>query len=144
VPQSDESALIALSHRYADAVRRADPDAWVATWATDAVWVLGPGRRMVGHDEIVGIWKQSLAKNERVVQLYLSSSYTIEGDEASGRIQLVELIRLIDGSAKMLAGHYDDRYVRTNGGWLFSERVLTQYYSGLPDLSGVMVIPSSD
>ncbi len=144
MPQSDESALIALSHRYAEAVRRGDAEGWAATWADDAVWVLGPNRQVVGREAIVEMWRSSLSKYERVVQLYLNGSFTIEGDEAWGRIQLIEMIRSVDGTPKTMAAHYDDRYVRRDGGWLFSERVLTQYYSGPPDLTGTMFIPSSD
>ncbi len=141
--QSNESALVSLSQAYADAVRRGDADAWGALWTDGAVWVLGPGREIVGKEAIVATWRQSLAKYSRVVQMYLSSSFQIDGDTASGRIQLVELIEVADGTRRILAGHYDDQYVHAGGAWRFSGRALTQYYAGPPDLGGAFFTPLS-
>jgi uncharacterized protein (TIGR02246 family) len=134
---SDESALRALSLEYADAVRANDAARWAATWTDDARWVLGSGRDVVGRQAIVEMWSASIAKYARVVQLYLSAVYDVDGDKASGRCQLVELNIVADGSRTMLAGHYDDTYRRTPEGWRYTSRRLTRYYAGPPDLSGV-------
>jgi uncharacterized protein (TIGR02246 family) len=141
--QTAESALVALSHAYADAVRRGDADRWGALWTDDAVWVLGPGRRIVGREAIVTTWRQSLSKYIRVVQLYHSSSYQLgdDHDTAHGRIQLTELIEVADGSRRILAGHYDDEFVLTGDGWRFAARHLTQYYNGPPGLTGTFFEP---
>jgi uncharacterized protein (TIGR02246 family) len=138
---SDESALVHLSLDYADAVRCADAGAWGELWADDAVWVLGPGRRMEGREAIVATWRGSLAKYARVVQLYLSHTFAVDGVTASGRLQLMELVEVADGSRRVLAGHYDDTYTKAGGRWRFASRALTQYYSGPPDLSGAFVVP---
>ena len=134
---SDESALRALSFEYADAVRANDAARWAATWTDDARWVLDSGRDVVGRPAIVEMWSASIAKYTRVVQLYLSAVYDIDGDDASGRCQLVELNIVADGSRTMLAGHYDDTYRRTPEGWRYTSRRLTRYYTGPPDLTGV-------
>ena len=134
---SDESALRALSLEYADAVRAGDAARWAATWTDDARWVLDSGRDVVGRPAIVEMWSASIAKYTRVVQLYLSAVYDIDGDDASGRCQLVELNIVADGSRTMLAGHYDDTYRRTPEGWRYTSRRLTRYYTGPPDLTGV-------
>ncbi len=136
MPATDESCLRALSLTYADAVRAADAEAWAATWLPDARWVLGPGRDVQGVDALVTMWRSSLAKYARVVQLYLSSTYDIDGDDATGRCQFLELNELVDGSRKVLAGHYDDTYRRTADGWRFASRELTTYYAGPADLTG--------
>jgi uncharacterized protein (TIGR02246 family) len=140
---SDESALRALSLEYADAVRANDAARWAATWTDDARWVLGPGRDVVGRQAIVDMWSTSIAKYARVVQLYLTSVFDIDGDVASGRCQLVELNIVADGSRTMMAGHYDDTYRRSAEGWRFASRQLTKYYSGAPDLLGVFADPSA-
>ena len=44
-----------LLHGYADAVVHRDPDQWISTWATDAVWELGKGRRVEGADAILSL-----------------------------------------------------------------------------------------
>lgn len=135
---SDRDALVALHHRYADAVRagaEAGEADWAATWVPDATWVL-PGRSVTGLDDILALWRTSMAKQVHVVQLYLSATFDIDGDTASGRAQLVELVSSVDGTQGMLAGHYDDTYRRTADGWRFASRALTIYYRGAPDLSG--------
>jgi uncharacterized protein (TIGR02246 family) len=137
--RSDESALRALSMEYADAVRARDVGRWSATWTADARWVLGPGRDVVGRDAIVEMWRTSIAKYDQVVQLYLSSAFSVEGDEASGRCELVELNLVADGTRHVLAGHYLDTYRRTSEGWRYTSRQLTKYYTGPPDLSGEFV-----
>jgi len=133
---SDESALTALSLEYADAVRARDAERWAATWTDDARWVLGPGRDVVGREAIVQMWSTSLAKYSIVVQLYLASTFDIDGDEATGRCEFQELNVVADGSRHVLAGHYDDTYRRTADGWRFTSRRLTKYYAGPPDLTG--------
>ena len=70
------------------------------------------------------------------MQLYLSSTATIDGDEASGRAYFVELNVPVDGDRRMLAAYYDDTYRRTADGWRFASRTLGRLYSGATDLSG--------
>lgn len=136
MPRSDESALIALSLEYADAVRDQDAARWAATWTEDARWVLGAGRDVVGREAIVEMWRTSIAKYAKVIQLYHACSFDIDGDTASGRCEFQELNVVSDGSRKVLAGHYDDTYRRTPEGWRFTSRQLTKYYQGPPDLMG--------
>ena len=53
-------AIAELVHRYADAVVHRDEAQWAATWATDAVWELGKGRRVEGREAIVGLWNGAM------------------------------------------------------------------------------------
>ena len=68
--RTDESALIALSLEYADAVRARDAPRWAATWTDDARWVLDEGREVVGRPAIVEMWSAAMAKYSLVVQIY--------------------------------------------------------------------------
>lgn len=140
---SDRDALVRLHHTYADAVRAgadAGADAWAATWTDDATWEL-PGRSVVGKADILATWDVSIRKQAHVVQTYGSSWFDIDGDAASGRVQLVEMVRSVDGTNSILVGHYDDTYRRTPDGWRFTSRALTVAYRGAPDLSGTFVAP---
>jgi ketosteroid isomerase-like protein len=139
---SDHDALVALHHRYADACRlgaEAGGDAWADTWLDDAHWELPGGRIVDGKDAIMTLWRASMAKQAKVVQLYLSFTCESDGDTASGRAQLVELVKGIDGVPSILAGHYDDTYRRTADGWKFAARRLTVYYRGAADLLGTFI-----
>ena len=93
---------------------------------------------------IVDHWRTSMADYRHVVQLYLSSTATVDGDVATGRAYLVELNVPIDGDRRVLVGWYDDTYRREAGGWLFSSRSLNKLYAGPADLSGQFFGPSSD
>ena len=134
---TDESALVALSLEYADAVRARDVERWAATWTDDARWALGPGRDVVGRAAIVDMWTTAISRYSSVVQLYLSCTFDVDGDEAIGRCELLELNIVVDGSRHLFAGHYSDTYRRTPEGWRFTSRELTKYYAGPPDLTGV-------
>jgi len=46
----------------------------------------------------------------------------LDGDTASGRAYLCELIHLRDGSSELNYAVYHDRYQRTPHGWKFTER----------------------
>ena len=134
--QSDDSALVALSLEYADAVRARDVERWAATWTDDARWVLDADREVKGRDAIVEMWSTSIARYAHVVQLYLACAYDVNGDVAVGRCELQELNIVADGTRRMFAGRYDDTYRRTPDGWRFTSRQLTKYYQGAPDLTG--------
>lgn len=136
---SDESALIALSLEYADAVRARDATRWADTWTEDARWVLGEGRDVVGRASIVDMWSTSIAKYQAVVQLYHAATFYVDGDTARGRCEFSELNIKADGGRHVLAGHYTDTYRRTPDGWRFTSRQLTRYYAGPPDLTGAFM-----
>ena len=139
---NDHDELVRLSHTYGDAVRigAGAVKAWAATWTADAEWEL-PGRSVAGIDAISALWCAAMARYSRVVQMYLSATFDVEGDQATGRIQLLELNEVADGGRAMMAGHYDDTYHRSADGWRFASRRLTVYYHGAADLSNVFQNP---
>jgi ketosteroid isomerase-like protein len=60
----------------------------------------------------------------------------LEGDTASGRAYMQELIRLRDGRSEQNFAIYHDRYQRTPDGWKFSERVYEVRYHDQSPLTG--------
>ena len=75
VARTDESALIALSLEYADAVRARDAQRWAATWTDDARWVLGEGREVVGRPsdrrDVVDVDRQVLPRRPDLPGLHV-------------------------------------------------------------------------
>ena len=127
-----------LLHGYADAVVHRNPDQWISTWATDAVWELGKGRNVEGADAILALWNSAMDGFKAVIQNVVN--HTADLDEAagtgSGRCYIIEhWCRATDSRGVTLA-YYDDRYVRSDAGWQFASRELVIQYGGPADLSG--------
>lgn len=133
--------IAALVHRYADAVVRRDPDQWSSTWAADATWELGRGRRVEGRDAILALWNSAMDGFRAVVQNVVNGDVDLDeaGGTGSGRWYIIEHWHRADDSRGILLAHYDDRYVRVDGAWLFTSRELTVHYGGPPDLSGTFL-----
>ena len=126
-----------LTHAYADAVVRRDADQWAGTWAVDAVWELGKGRRVEGRDAIVGLWNGAMDGFKAVVQNVVNSTASLDelAGTGTGRCYIIEHWCRADDSRGMLLAYYDDAYVRVDGKWLFSSRELVIQYGGPTDLS---------
>jgi hypothetical protein len=60
----------------------------------------------------------------------------LDGDAASGRAYIQELIRLRDGNSEVNYAIYHDRYQRTPDGWKFTERVYEIRYLDTSPLTG--------
>lgn len=134
--ERDADAIRQLLHAYGDAVLAVDHVAWGQLWTDDSRWELGPDRVLEGRHAIVDHWRDAMRAYRRVVQLYLSNTATIDGDDAEGRAYLVELNVTAGGDRVMLVGWYDDTYRRTPDGWRFTARSLERLYRGPADLSG--------
>jgi uncharacterized protein (TIGR02246 family) len=136
VSGSDEAAITALLHEYADAALAVDGARWSSLWTEECLWVLGPDRVLRGRNAVLEAWRASISKYSTVVQLYLSSYAIVDGDAATGRAYLQEVSETMEGARLIMAGYYDDAYSRTPDGWRFTQRKLTKLYFGPPDLSG--------
>jgi hypothetical protein len=134
-PMSRDS-IEALVHRYSDAVVHSNREQWANTWAVDATWDLGKGRRVEGRDAILDMWITAMTRFDAVVQTVMNGSVDLDTDAGTGRWYIHELMQRSSGERGLMVGHYDDHYVRTADGWRFAERALVQHYAGASDLSG--------
>jgi hypothetical protein len=135
---ADHIAVQRLVHRYADAVVHRNAAQWGRCWAEDAKWDLGRGRQVEGRPAIVELWKSAMAGMAAVVQNVVNGDAWLAadaGDRAHGRWYINERFRRANGVAGILLAHYEDDYVRSADGWLFTNRVLRVHYMGAPDLS---------
>ncbi len=127
-----------LVHSYADAVVHRDAAQWSSTWAHDAVWELGKGRRVEGRDNILALWNKSMDGFAAVVQNVVNGSATLDlsAGTGTGRWYIIEHWQRADDSRGILLAYYDDTYVCVDDKWLFASRGLVVQYGGPPDLSG--------
>jgi hypothetical protein len=70
------------------------------------------------------------------VQTTHPGTIQLEGDTASGRAYISELVRLRDGGSQLNYAIYHDRYQRTPDGWKFTERVYEVRYLDTTPLAG--------
>ena len=60
----------------------------------------------------------------------------LDGDTASGRAYIAELMRFSDGRSELNYAVYHDRYQRTGDGWKFTQRVYEIRYLDTTALGG--------
>ena len=132
---SDQLALQNLMARYTDAVNRVDAEAWIATWAEDAIWNL-LGNPVSGKDDILALWKQMMSSFEFALMLPGSCLFDIAEDKASGHWYLHEYTRDPDGITNTVLSRYLDTYIKKDGQWLYQSRDYGFIYNGPADLSG--------
>jgi hypothetical protein len=130
-------AIEDLVHLYADAVVRCDANQWGETWANDAVWELGKGRRVEGRADITDLWTSAMDGFKAVIQNVMNGMTKLDEDAGtgSGRWYIIEHWQRSDDSSGILLAYYDDTYVRVDDTWLFASRELVIQYGGPPDLS---------
>ena len=134
---ADRVEIEALRGEYTDAVMMRDYGRVASLFTED-----GALRMPNVPVELAG-WEEIRAWGERVpafvdyfVQTTHPGTIQLDGDTASGRAYLQEIIRLRDGSSHLNYAIYHDRYQRTADGWKFTERVYEVRYHDTTPLTG--------
>jgi ketosteroid isomerase-like protein/L-lactate utilization protein LutC len=134
---ADRVEIEALRGEFTDAAMMRDYDRLAALFTDDGalrmpdvpVDLVGPGEiRAWGHrvPELVDLFVQNTHPG----------TIRLDGDTASGRAYMHELIRLRDGSSHLNHAVYHDRYRRAADGWKFAERVYEIRYLDQSPLAG--------
>jgi ketosteroid isomerase-like protein len=134
---ADRVEIEALRGEFTDAAMMVDYDR-VATLFTPEGALRMPHANidLVGREEIRAFGRRRNSFVDYLVQNTHPGVIQIDGDAASGRAYLSELIRLRDGSSHLNYGIYHDRYQRTDDGWKFAERVYEIRYLDTSPLAG--------
>ena len=129
-----ESAIIALSNRYTDAVNHRDWPAYRACWTDDGVWELGTpvNQRKEGIEAIITEVQHAVGAMDLFVQMnHAVAVLSVDGDTARARSTIHEIGRIKPESRDLLDGVdgmsilalYDDELRRgSDGTWRFSRR----------------------
>lgn len=140
VSSDDYMAIQRFVGGAADAVTRRDLEKFATYWADDAVWNIGLQRgKIEGRGTIIESMRVIMDSIEAIVQTVENGDAWYADDDRDvvhSRFYVTELVRRPSGETMLLRFFYADRIVRTDGGWLFSERVLNPLYVGPYDLSG--------
>ena len=134
---ADRVEIEALRGEFTDAAMMRDRARLASLFTPDgALRMPNVPVELVGREQILA-WRD---RREALVDYFVQTTHPgtiqLDGDTASGRAYLHEVIRLRDGSSHLNYAIYHDRYQRTGDGWKFTERVYEIRYLDTTPLAG--------
>jgi ketosteroid isomerase-like protein len=134
---ADRVEIEALRGEYTDAVMMRDFDRLASLFTEDgAVRMPHIHTEAVDREEI----RAGIERLQGLLEYFVQNTHPgviqFEGDTASGRAYISELMHGRDGSSHVNYAVYHDRYRRTPDGWKFTERVYEVRYLDTTRLAG--------
>jgi hypothetical protein len=134
----DREALRDLRYRYHEYINEGKFGEIVDLFTEDGELEFGPLGKARGRQGIVGFFKRlgpaspgtpsGNAPHFSYVKQYIHNHVVrIDGDRAGG-FSYLEAKPVINGEAHLVAGRYDDEYLRTGGGWRFTRMIFTPHF----------------
>jgi ketosteroid isomerase-like protein len=134
---ADRVEIEALRGEFADAAMMRDRARLASLFTPNgALRMPNIPAELVGREQIRAGGEQLQALWEFFVQTTHPGTVQLDGDTATGRAYIQELMRLRDGSSHLNFAIYHDRYRRTGDGWKFTERVYEVRYLDTTPLAG--------
>lgn len=133
-----ECGIRQLHARYVDAVWRQDDRDFADCFAADGVWKIA-GMTMRGREAIAEGCRTLVGRCAHVQLIVQTPILDVSGPTAIGRLPMIELVRMPDGTGSMNIGYYHDHYVEAAGRWRFARRFWSMKYRGPPDLSAAFL-----
>ena len=142
---ADRVEIEALRGEFTDAVMMNDHDRLASLFTPDGTVRIPDGDvEAVGREAIRALGERRQAFADYFIQTAHPGAIQVDGDTASGRAYLSEVIHLRDGSSYLNYFVYHDRYQRTPDGWKFTERVSEFRYLDTTPLTGSAPHPAGD
>jgi len=120
-PAEDRQAIAELNGTYADGVVRKNAATWGTVWADNATWDFF-GQIFEGREAIVSFWEQAISPIEAVSFHCVPCMIEVSGDRAKSRVQTQEILKMKDGSSRIVGGLYEDELAKIDGKWAFTHR----------------------
>lgn len=134
---ADRVEIDALRGEFTDAAMMRDYDRLASLFTPDgALRMPAVPAELIGREQIRAWGHRAPTIWEFFVQTTHPGVIRLEGDTATGRAYIQELIRLRDGRSHVNFAVYHDRYERTGDGWKFSERLYEIRYVDSSPLGG--------
>jgi ketosteroid isomerase-like protein len=134
---ADRVEVEALRGEFTDAAMMRDYGRLAGLFTADGVLRIPDASIELAGQAEIRAWGERVPT---VVELFVQTTHPgvirLDGDTASGRAYMSELIRLRDGSSHLNYAIYHDRYRRTPDGWRFAERVYEIRYLDTTALAG--------
>jgi ketosteroid isomerase-like protein len=134
---ADRVEIEALCGEFSDAAMMRDRPRLASLFTPDgALRMPNIPVELVGREQIRAGGERLQEQWDFFVQTTHPGAIQLDGDSASGRAYIQELVRLRDGSSHLNFAIYHDRYQRTPDGWRFAERVYEVRYLDTTPLAG--------
>ena len=134
---ADRFEIEALRGEFTDAAMMRDGDRLASLFTPDgALRMPNIPVELTGRDEIRAGRERLQAQWDYFVQTTHPGTIQLDGDTATGRAYIQELVRTRDGWSGLNYAIYHDRYQRTGDGWRFTERVYEVRYLDTTPLAG--------
>jgi len=133
---ADELAIRRLTAAFSDAVSRRDRAAFEALWAPDGRWLVPGLEETVGPAAAAEQLLRLVEPFEFLLQLLHEGQVWVDETGGRARWYIVEHGRTKEGQGVHYVGVYQDRHVRTDGGWRFARRHFELLYRGFAELAG--------
>ena len=134
---ADRVEIEALRGEFTDAAMMRDYDRLASLFTPDgALRMPNIPAELIGPDEIRAWGDRVPEFVDFLIQNTHPGTIQLDGDWASGRAYMQELIRTRDGRSEVNYAIYHDRYRRTGDGWKFTERVYEVRYQDTTPLPG--------
>jgi len=120
----DRFVIRELIDRWSDAVNERDWAQLATCFTADGVWDVGPpyNLRLEGNKTIMETVPGLIEGQLFVIQTPHAVVIKLNGDTATARVTMQEMMRAADGSGMQMWGTYYDDLVRTAAGWRFTLR----------------------
>jgi ketosteroid isomerase-like protein len=140
---ADRVEIEALRGEFTDAAMMRDYDRLASLFTPGGALRIPDAHVDLPDREEIRAWGERVpAVVDYLVQTTHPGTIRLDGDTASGRAYMSELIRLRDGSSHLNYAIYHDRYQRTPDGWRFTERVFEIRYLDSTPLAGTVPHPA--
>jgi ketosteroid isomerase-like protein len=134
---ADRVEIEALRGEFTDAVMMRDYDRLALLFTRDgALRMPNIPAELTSREQIRGWGERVPALVDFLVQTTHPGTIQLDGDTASGRAYMHELVGGRDGHTELNFAIYHDHYQRTDGGWRFTERVYEVRYLDTTPLPG--------
>ena len=134
---ADRVEIEALRGEFTDAAMMRDGDRLASLFTDDGVLRMpNVPAEFHGREEIRAGRERLVARWDFFVQTTHPGTIVLDGDTATGRAYIQEIVRTLDGLQGLNFAIYHDRYQRTGDGWRFTERVYEVRYLDTSPLAG--------
>jgi uncharacterized protein (TIGR02246 family) len=121
---TDEEAIRNLIGLHSQLTDDGDYERRVDLYTDDGVFTMGDSTS-TGRDELLATFAATSAPERRGKHITANTVMEIEGDTASARTDFFFSLPSPDGLKPLAAGRYADAFVKRDGRWLYSRRLIT-------------------